>query len=126
METFQFALPYPPSVNHYWRKWRGKMVISQSGRDYRRDVVNAIETQYQDVVRFDCPVIVLMVMHPPDRRKRDIDNIEKAVYDSLKHCGVIKDDSLIIQQFVVKSNPVTGGRLYLTIVPAKGFGGNDA
>jgi hypothetical protein len=26
------TLPWPPSVNGYWRKWRGRMVISVEGR----------------------------------------------------------------------------------------------
>ena len=36
--TLHFDLPYPPSVNHYWRQFRGRMVISKEGRTFRKNV----------------------------------------------------------------------------------------
>jgi len=45
-------------------------------------------------VRFDGPVKVSMFLSPPDRRRRDGDNLEKAVMDALVKAGVIQDDSL--------------------------------
>ncbi len=32
------TLPYPPSVNHYWRHYRGRTVISREGRAFRENV----------------------------------------------------------------------------------------
>jgi crossover junction endodeoxyribonuclease RusA len=32
------TIPWPPSVNHYWRKWRNRMVISREGRMFRKNV----------------------------------------------------------------------------------------
>jgi crossover junction endodeoxyribonuclease RusA len=32
---------------------------------------------------------------PPDRRRRDLDNIQKPVLDALQHAGVYEDDSQI-------------------------------
>jgi Holliday junction resolvase RusA-like endonuclease len=34
----EVELPFPPSVNHYWRMWRGRMVISTEGRAYRERI----------------------------------------------------------------------------------------
>lgn len=31
--------------------------------------------------------------YPPDKRKRDLDNILKSLLDSLVHAGVVEDDS---------------------------------
>jgi crossover junction endodeoxyribonuclease RusA len=31
----------------------------------------------------------------PDRRRRDLDNLLKAILDSLTHAGVMQDDALI-------------------------------
>jgi Holliday junction resolvase RusA-like endonuclease len=39
------TLPWPPSVNGYWRKWRGRMVISVEGRKYREAVIKHIWQQ---------------------------------------------------------------------------------
>jgi Holliday junction resolvase RusA-like endonuclease len=45
-------------------------------------------------VRFDGPVKVGLFLSPPDRRRRDGDNLEKAIMDALVKAGVIRDDSL--------------------------------
>ena len=31
-------MPYPPSVNHYWRSYRGRVVLSAEGRAFREQV----------------------------------------------------------------------------------------
>lgn len=33
--------------------------------------------------------------YPPDRRKRDLDNILKSLLDALQHAGIYSDDSQI-------------------------------
>jgi Holliday junction resolvase RusA-like endonuclease len=38
-------------------------------------------------------VAVSIVAFPPDNRTRDLDNILKALLDSLQHAGVIPDDN---------------------------------
>jgi Holliday junction resolvase RusA-like endonuclease len=36
----EVTLPFPPSVNTYWRTFRGRMIISAKGREYREVVEN--------------------------------------------------------------------------------------
>ena len=86
-----FRLPYPPSLNSYWRKWNNRMVISEPGRQYRRDVVE----QLADVKRLEGRLAVTVSLTMPDRRRRDIDNIAKCLLDSMQHAGVYKDDCQI-------------------------------
>jgi crossover junction endodeoxyribonuclease RusA len=45
--------------------------------------------------------------HVPDKRKRDLDNLFKAVLDSLTHAGVWADDSQIDALRIVRK-PVGG------------------
>lgn len=33
--------------------------------------------------------------HPPDRRRRDLDNLQKPLLDALEYAGVYEDDSQI-------------------------------
>jgi Holliday junction resolvase RusA-like endonuclease len=40
------------------------------------------------------PYVLSITAHRPDRRKRDIGNLEKIVSDTLTKAGVIEDDSL--------------------------------
>ena len=32
----ELTLPWPPSVNRYWRTFQGRMIISADGRAYRK------------------------------------------------------------------------------------------
>ncbi len=34
----ELTLPYPPSVNHYWRRVGSKTLVSRAGRRFREDV----------------------------------------------------------------------------------------
>ena len=44
---------------------------------------------------FTDSVRVTMSAYPPDKRKRDLDNLPKAIFDALTHVGVWDDDSLV-------------------------------
>ncbi len=35
-------LPFPPSMNTYWRKFRNIMVLSQAARDYKQAVAEYV------------------------------------------------------------------------------------
>lgn len=49
----------------------------------------------QHFTQFDKPVQVHYRFGNPDKRRRDLANLEKAPSDLLVACGVLKDDSLI-------------------------------
>jgi len=62
------TLPYPPSINHYWRNFRGRMVISREGRAYREDVRALLATAGQGgEPPKDGPIAPAMGAFPPDR-----------------------------------------------------------
>ncbi|HOQ88260.1 MAG TPA: RusA family crossover junction endodeoxyribonuclease [Phycisphaerae bacterium] len=111
------ALPYPPSVNHYWRRVGPRTVISRQGRAYRRDVATAVRLIDHAAERLPLtgPLSVEVVLYPPDRRRRDLDNALKAIFDALEHAGVYPDDSLIEQLSVEKRDVVAGGKAVVII-----------
>ena len=86
------TLPWPPSVNHYWRNYRGIMVISKEGRDYRQ-LARSIALG-AGIKRMDARLGVIIDAYPPDYRKRDLDSILKALLDALKSIAY-QDDSQI-------------------------------
>ena len=92
-DEIQITLPWPPSVNHYYRKVGPRVLISRDGRKYRQ-VVCSIARQL-NVKPFDCELKMEIHAYPPDRRRRDVDNLLKAIFDSLQHGGIYKDDSQI-------------------------------
>lgn len=90
----RITLPWPPSVNRYWRSVKGRVLISAAGQCYRRDVVMKVLTERTGSVGI-APVAMRIDAYYPDRRRRDIDNILKAPLDALTHAAVWADDSQI-------------------------------
>lgn len=88
------VLPFPPSVNRYWRNVRGRTLISEAGRLYR--VLAVQEALVARPVRFQGHIRVSIDAWVPDARRRDCDNMLKAPLDALAHAGVYDDDSQII------------------------------
>jgi crossover junction endodeoxyribonuclease RusA len=97
-----FALPWPPSVNHYYRHVGPRVLISKDGRRYRETV--AAIARRASYPAFRRPVDVDIGLFPPDRRRRDADNSLKCTLDSLTFAGVYEDDSLI-RKLTVTMNP---------------------
>ena len=109
----EIVLPWPPSVNAYWRTFRGRMIISVAGREYRTAVAEQILLQ-RAAKHFTAPLKVTIEAWRPDRRKRDLDNLLKAALDSLAHAGVFEDDSQIVDLRIYWA-PAVGGMLKVTI-----------
>ena len=102
------VLPYPPSMNGYWRSLRtgrmaGRVLISERGRAFRKDVEAA--ARLQEIARLEGPLKVTLWLHPPDRRRRDIDNPIKPLLDALTHAGAWSDDSQIRELHVTMEAP---------------------
>lgn len=93
------VLPYPPTVNTYWRRVGRRTLISAAGRRYRTRVREALLAHcllLGQIRRFGRQPLRLEVdVFPPDRRRRDLDNILKALIDALEQAGLFEDDSQI-------------------------------
>ena len=98
---FEVTLPWPPTINTYWRhKVVGKLAtvyVSALGKIYRKAVNDLVmeAAMVQRYLKQAGPLRVVIEAFPPDRRKRDLDNILKSLLDSLTHAGVWEDDSQI-------------------------------
>jgi crossover junction endodeoxyribonuclease RusA len=106
-------LPYPPSVNHYYRCFRNRMVIDKPGRAYRAVVCALL--QAQGTQPMDGPLRVEIAVFPPDKRRRDLDNILKSLLDALQHAGAYHDDSQIEHLMLQKVRVIKDGRVEVTI-----------
>ncbi len=112
------TLPWPPSVNHYWRTWRGRMLISRQGRAYREQVGAILKAA--SMTPQAGPLAVHVELYPPDRRKRDVDNTFKAIGDSLQHGGVFQDDSQIVWLLLERAEGVAGGKVIVRVAEKTG------
>jgi Holliday junction resolvase RusA-like endonuclease len=111
----ELELPYPPSVNHLWRRFRNRTVLSREGRDYRRDVRLALAAGR--VTPLLGPLAVSIDVNPPDRRRRDLDNLHKALLDALGRGGAYFDDSQIDRLTITRCGIVRGGRVRVQVKP---------
>lgn len=114
-KSFVVELPFPPSVNRYWRSVKGRVLISRNGRDYIRSVAAIVRLE-NNAPRFGTKRLSLeIVANCPDRRLRDLDNICKAVQDSLQKSGVYDDDSQIDRLTVIRGKVSKPGRVVCTL-----------
>lgn len=107
----ELELPYPPSVNHYWRQARGRFYVAKAGVDYRNAVVAKCGQRegIQGAVKISVRAFL------PDRRRRDLDNILKSLLDAIVHAGLIEDDSLVMKLYAEKAGIEKCGRVEVTI-----------
>ncbi len=112
--TASFSLPFPPSVNTYYRNFRGHMVMSAKGREFREAVqVFVIEN---NIPKFgDKKLKLTLILRPRDKRKIDIDNRIKAVLDALEHAGVFDNDFQVDHIEMIRGEQIKGGLLHVVI-----------
>jgi Holliday junction resolvase RusA-like endonuclease len=87
----EITLPWPPSLNHYYRHVGPKVLISKEGRQYRRKVAKQLGN-YENLTMYECPIELSMELYPPDNRKRDVDNSLKSCLDAV---GTTDSDTAI-------------------------------
>jgi crossover junction endodeoxyribonuclease RusA len=90
-----FALPYPPSINHYWRHVGPRTLISREGRTFRTNVCALLGGGGPRKPPVGGRIALAMDAFPPDGRRRDLDNLLKPSLDALQHAGVYEDDSQV-------------------------------
>jgi len=66
-------------------------------------------------VELDCRLKVDILVFPPDNRRRDLDNVLKAILDSLEDAKVFKDDSLIDDLRVRRMDTFKNGKIEIII-----------
>lgn len=104
----ELELPYPPSINHYFSYYQGRPVLSKDARTYRHQVRRiAIAKGIKPLMG---SLAIRIDITPPDDRRRDCDNVQKAVLDALQHAGVFWDDSQVVWLLTIKHESQAQGR----------------
>lgn len=106
-----FTLPVPISANRWWRKWRGRMVLSDEARAYK----SLVRMAYRRAeIRGE---IAIDVKWYRERRAGDLDKRLPIVIDSLQGVAYANDSQIVrlsASRFEDPKNP----RLVVTVAPA--------
>lgn len=110
-------LTYPPSVNDYYTKWcQGRAVrvaVDKPGMAFRAEVlryklINKINT-------FTGRVSMEVELWAPDRRKRDIDNPLKCLFDAMTYAKIWEDDEIVDCLLMHKRGVESPGKCVITL-----------
>lgn len=113
----ELELPYPPSVNHYFSYQQGRPVLSKDARAYRHQVRRIVIAN--SIKPFLGPMAIRIDIYPPDDRRRDCDNVQKAVIDALQHAGAFWDDAQVVWLLSIKHDSRATGKVKVELSDAK-------
>lgn len=112
-------LPWPPSTNHAYATVRGRRVKTREATAYAQIVAAWMNTpagrKAKEVWNGDTRFHVRLEAYPPDRRRRDLGNLEKVAVDAA-FAWLHLDDSCIDDLHIVRLDPDRpDGRIVLEI-----------
>jgi len=114
MPKTQVTLPYPPSTNHLYARNRHGVVLTPEAVFYRLSVRARLNGQQP----FDGPVCVRADVYRP-RRHGDLDNVLKALLDSLISSpdgnGIYHDDSQVVHLVARRYDDKRAPRVEVTV-----------
>lgn len=99
-------LPWPPTINSYWRRRGDRYFISKQGKQFRRDTI-LLCSKYKGLFCNDERLKLTVKAYPPDKRRRDIDNLLKVLCDSLEAAQIFKDDCQLDEIYIKRYSELT-------------------
>jgi crossover junction endodeoxyribonuclease RusA len=112
------TLPYPPSANALWRSFNGRNIASRSYRAWTTAALAEIAAQ-KPPATIQGDYWLMLIAGRPDRRRRDLGNLEKPVSDALVKAGVIADDCNATEILLAWSDdpPSRAARVVIHVAP---------
>ncbi len=112
-------LPYPVPLNRAYRNFRGLVVLSKEGKDWKRFA--ALQAQARGMRPVSGAVAVSVILHPKTKKdgaaskvRCDLDGIFKLLFDALNGVAWI-DDKQIEKLAAEVGCPVDGGGLSVAV-----------
>ena len=108
------SLPYPPTINNYYTVARGRKILSKKGRAWKKEAWGWLMDQNAPVGREGAYSVSIYVC-PPDKRRRDLDNLLKPLLDACQEYGIFPDDSMVYDLRIQRFDSVKGGKVEMTV-----------
>ena len=109
----KLTLPYPPSVNTYWRANGKRRFISKAGVLFKQDVRECVDSSGYDSFA-DSRLRVDITICPRSKRRFDLDNLLKAILDAMQG-SLYQDDEQVDDLRIRRGEPVKGGACIVEI-----------
>jgi crossover junction endodeoxyribonuclease RusA len=106
------CLPYPPSVNHMYRRASNRVVLSSEARAWRETARWYLRSA-GIVQLLSGPVSVSVDAYRP-RRRGDIDNLAKAILDALIGVAYV-DDAQVVHLAMTRYEHATNPRVLVRV-----------
>jgi crossover junction endodeoxyribonuclease RusA len=115
----ELELPMPPSANRYWRYVNGKVLKSKQARDYIKTIGDLwmVYKAQKKAKAFgkDQRLQIYIQVFPPNRIRRDLDNLLKVLMDSLEHAGLFTNDEQIDDIRIMRMEIYPGGKMVICL-----------
>jgi len=112
--VIELKLPWPPTVNHYYKRTAKGQVIGEVGKKYRAIVAGELLVNWRREP-LEGRLSVMVTAHAKDARKRDLDNLHKCLLDALEKGGLYENDSQIDDLRIVRGPKSETGEGYLVV-----------
>ena len=101
-------LPWPPTINHYYRNTKAGIFLGKSGRLYRAEVLQVVKYEAKITKPLESELEMAVKLFPPNRRSFDLDNRLKALLDAMEHAGVYCNDRQIRKLYIEDTGQLGG------------------
>ena len=114
--SYEFKMPWPPSVNAWKTPFKNRMILTKRGRDYRVKALKDLADIGLTGENIENNVHVHLTLNPPTLRRYDIDNFCKSVFDALTHADFWVDDEQIQKLTIEKGCKTAGGNVVIKVI----------
>jgi len=121
-KEFTIVLPYPCTSNTMYRVYNYKRpTIGQKYKSFIAGCKNVLEQflEKQLINTIDYRLEIHIVLYPPDKRLRDIDNNVKPILDVLQKFRIIKNDNLVDKLVITRKKPIFDGYAEVKLIEYK-------
>lgn len=109
------VLPIPVSLNALYQPAGNRIILTEAGRTYKRLVIQRCIQEYRSLSPLIGSLIGTIELYPPDRRRRDLANLEKVLGDALQDAGVYDNDCQFDEWHFYRRNHTVPGYVRFTI-----------